>query len=92
MHILWLKTGPLHPLDSGGKLRTYNMLRELHRKHQITYLSHFPVGTDESAQTLADEYSGHHIWVRWRETSKRSCGRRSPCSPSPSRARSRTRA
>jgi glycosyltransferase involved in cell wall biosynthesis len=48
------------------------MLRELHRKHQITYLSHFPVGTDESAQTLADEYSGHHIWVRWRETSKRS--------------------
>jgi glycosyltransferase involved in cell wall biosynthesis len=72
MDILWLKTGPLHPLDSGGKLRTYNMLRCLSRQHQVTYLSHFPQGTDESVQTLAGEYSSHHVWVPWRETSKRS--------------------
>ncbi|MBT3288201.1 MAG: glycosyltransferase [Victivallales bacterium] len=70
MNILWLKTGPLHPLDSGGKLRTYNMLRQLRRNHQVTYLSHFPEGTDESTQTQASEYSSHHIWVRWREASK----------------------
>ncbi len=72
MNILWLKTGPLHPLDSGGKLRTYNMLRHLSRQHQITYLAHFPAGTEESVQTLADEYSSHHIWVPWREVGKRS--------------------
>jgi len=72
MNILWLKTGPLHPLDSGGKLRTYNMLRQLHRNHQVTYLSHFPVGADESVQAQASEYSSHHIWVRWREVRKRS--------------------
>jgi glycosyltransferase involved in cell wall biosynthesis len=72
MDILWLKTGPLHPLDTGGKLRTYNMLRQLHKRHQVTYLSHFPEGTDDDVQVLADEYSSHHIWVRWRETSKRS--------------------
>ncbi len=72
MDILWLKTGPLHPLDSGGKLRTYNMLRQLHKGHQVTYLSHFPEGSDDAVQVQADEYSSHHIWVRWRETSKRS--------------------
>jgi glycosyltransferase involved in cell wall biosynthesis len=42
LRILWLKTGPLHPLDSGGKLRTYHMLRELSREHAVTYLSLCP--------------------------------------------------
>ena len=39
MHILWLKTELLHPLDKGGKIRTYNMLKELKRDHEITYLT-----------------------------------------------------
>jgi len=72
MDILWLSVGPLQPLDSGDKLRTYNMLRQLHRRHQVTFLAHFPVGTDEALQVQADEYSSHHIWVRWREPRKRS--------------------
>lgn len=72
MDILWLSAGPLHPLDNGGKLRTYNMLRQLHKRHQVTFLAHFPVGADEAIQVQADEYSSHHIWVRWREPRKRS--------------------
>lgn len=39
MHILWLKTELLHPVDKGGKIRTYNMLKELKRDHRITYLT-----------------------------------------------------
>src|SRR6267142_3473082 len=39
MHILWLKTELLHPVDKGGKIRTYNMLKELKRHHRITYLT-----------------------------------------------------
>ena len=39
MHILWLKTELLHPLDKGGRIRTYQMLRQLLRHHRITYLA-----------------------------------------------------
>ena len=39
MHILWLKTELLHPVDKGGKIRTYNMLKELKRDHRISYLT-----------------------------------------------------
>jgi hypothetical protein len=37
--ILWLKTELLHPIDKGGKIRTYQMLKELKKNHHITYLT-----------------------------------------------------
>ena len=39
MHILWIKTELLHPVDKGGRIRTYQMLRQLRREHRITYLA-----------------------------------------------------
>src|SRR5438552_14845249 len=39
MRILWLKSDLLLPLDKGGKLRTWHLLRHLARHHEITYLS-----------------------------------------------------
>lgn len=39
MHILWLKSDLLVPLDKGGKLRTWHLMRHLARRHDITYLS-----------------------------------------------------
>lgn len=72
LRIVWLKTGPLHPLDTGGKIRTYNMLRELRRKNEVTYLSLWPAGTPAEARESADEYSQRQIWVAWKETAKRS--------------------
>ncbi len=39
MKILWLKSDLLLPLDKGGKLRTWHLLRHLARHHEITYLS-----------------------------------------------------
>src|SRR5437868_10897239 len=39
MKILWVKAGGLVPLDSGGKIRSYNILRELARNHSVTFFS-----------------------------------------------------
>jgi glycosyltransferase involved in cell wall biosynthesis len=41
MNILWVKPGKLLPLDTGGKLRTYNILRKLAEAHELTYLSYY---------------------------------------------------
>jgi polysaccharide biosynthesis protein PslH len=48
MQILWLNAGLLLPLDKGGKLRTWHLMRHLARRHEITYLSFAdPDTTDE---------------------------------------------
>jgi sugar transferase (PEP-CTERM/EpsH1 system associated) len=39
MRILWLNANLLLPLDKGGKLRTWHLMRHLARDHEITYLS-----------------------------------------------------
>jgi sugar transferase (PEP-CTERM/EpsH1 system associated) len=39
MRILWLNSGLLLPLDKGGKLRTWHLMRHLAQRHAITYLS-----------------------------------------------------
>jgi glycosyltransferase involved in cell wall biosynthesis len=47
MKILWVKPGKLLPLDTGGKLRTYNILRKLSASHDLTYLSYYGSQRDE---------------------------------------------
>jgi sugar transferase (PEP-CTERM/EpsH1 system associated) len=39
MRILWLKSDLLLPLDKGGKLRTWHLLRLLAQRHEVTYLA-----------------------------------------------------
>ncbi len=41
MRILWVKGGRLLPVDTGGKIRSYNILRHLAAKHDVTYLSYY---------------------------------------------------
>lgn len=41
MKILWVKPGKLLPLDTGGKLRTYNILRKLAATQELTYLTYY---------------------------------------------------
>ncbi|HZR22951.1 MAG TPA: glycosyltransferase [Vicinamibacterales bacterium] len=45
MRILWLKSDLLLPLDKGGKLRTWHLMRHLARQHEITYLAFAEPGT-----------------------------------------------
>ena len=48
MRILWLKSDLLLPLDKGGKLRTWHLMRHLARRHDITYLAF--AGPDQPAK------------------------------------------
>jgi polysaccharide biosynthesis protein PslH len=41
MRILWVKAGKLLPLDSGGKLRSYNILRHLAHAQDVHLLSYY---------------------------------------------------
>jgi sugar transferase (PEP-CTERM/EpsH1 system associated) len=41
MKILWVKAGGLVPIDTGGKIRSYNILRQLARKHAVTFFSFY---------------------------------------------------
>ncbi len=41
MRILWIKAGKLLPVDTGGKIRSYNILRHLARHHDVTLLSYY---------------------------------------------------
>jgi polysaccharide biosynthesis protein PslH len=45
--ILWVKPGKLLPLDTGGKLRTYNILRHLAATQELTYVSYYGGERDE---------------------------------------------
>ena len=41
MRILWVKAGGLVPPDTGGKIRSYNILRQLAKNHAITFFSFY---------------------------------------------------
>jgi len=36
--ILWVKSELLHPLDKGGRIRSFNMVKHLAKKNQVSYL------------------------------------------------------
>src|SRR5215470_5845888 len=70
MRILWLKTELLHPVDKDGRIRTYQMLRHLSRRHEVTYLTLAnPQDSDEEARQ-AGEYCARLIRIPWFETRK----------------------
>ena len=39
MHILWISSKLPYPLDSGDKLRQYNLIKQLSRDHTICLLT-----------------------------------------------------
>src|ERR1700704_3724004 len=56
MRILWLKSDLLLPLDKGGKLRTWHLMRHLATRHDITY-----VAFQEPATPAADVEGMHDV-------------------------------
>jgi sugar transferase (PEP-CTERM/EpsH1 system associated) len=52
MNLLWANAGLLLPLDKGGKLRTWHLMRQLARRHDITYVSF------ADAAATADDIAG----------------------------------
>ena len=71
MKILWVKTDFLHPTTRGGQIRTLEMLRRLHARHEVHYAAFDDPEHPEGLQR-AGEYSTRAYPVRHRVASKRS--------------------
>jgi polysaccharide biosynthesis protein PslH len=41
VRVLWVKAGKLLPVDTGGKIRSYNILRRLAKNHELTLFSYY---------------------------------------------------
>lgn len=41
MRVLWVKADKLLPVQSGGTIRSYNILRQLATRHEITFFSYY---------------------------------------------------
>ena len=48
MKILWVKAGGLVPLDTGGKIRSYNLLKELARQYEVSLFLFYAAHPDDS--------------------------------------------
>jgi polysaccharide biosynthesis protein PslH len=61
VRILWVKAGKLLPVDTGGKIRSYNILRHLVGNHELTLLSYYGGSRDSAYETeLQREIRGAH--------------------------------
>ena len=61
MKILWVKAGKLWPVDTGGKIRSFNILRHLARNHQVTLLSYYGGERDSQYEAaIAQQLPGAH--------------------------------
>lgn len=74
MRILWVKTGPLLPLDTGGKRRTHALLTEMSKIHHVVYASLLPEGEELHAQEESNAYAAEKIWIRTHTPAKGSLG------------------
>jgi polysaccharide biosynthesis protein PslH len=59
MRILWLNPNLLLPLDKGGKLRTWHLMRHLAERHEITYLSFADPSTSPAEREGMREVCAH---------------------------------
>lgn len=71
MKILWVKTDFLHPTTRGGQIRTLEMLRELHKHHEVHYVA-FDDASNPEGLRRSIEYARHAYPVRHDVVSKRS--------------------
>lgn len=70
MKILWVKSGPLFPLNTGGRRRTHAMLQELAKDHEVTYLAMLPEGQELEEGENEAPYAKEKIWISNREPMK----------------------
>jgi glycosyltransferase involved in cell wall biosynthesis len=71
MRILWVTTNFLHPTTRGGQIRTLEMLRRLHRRHEIHFVAiEDPLNPEGLAR--APEYSTRAYPFQYKVADKRS--------------------
>lgn len=59
MNIAWVKAGRLLPVDTGGKLRSFNLLQQLRQRHDLTVLTYYDGATDAGYERdMAQHFPG----------------------------------
>jgi sugar transferase (PEP-CTERM/EpsH1 system associated) len=71
MKILWVTSVFLHPTTRGGQIRTLEMLKHLHKRHEIHYIA-LANPDDAEGPARAPEYSTKAYPVSYRIANKRS--------------------
>jgi polysaccharide biosynthesis protein PslH len=62
LKILWVKSGGLVPPDTGGKIRSYQILRELSRRHQVTVGLFYNAEKNDSHAELKTQFNDVICW------------------------------
>lgn len=70
MNLLWLNAGLLLPLDKGGKLRTWHLMRQLARGHDISYVSFADASTTAADVAGMREVASHVVTIPRTEPAK----------------------
>ena len=70
LRILWVKSGPLFPLNTGGRRRTHAMLTALTKEHRVTWLAGLPEGQELDSRESSDPYAHEKIWIPTHESEK----------------------
>jgi len=85
MRIFWMKSDFIVPADTGGKIRTYNLMRELRQLCDVTYLAYQPTDSPRdraAASACATEIATIHrpeeIKSGWQFYARVLCGLPSP--------------
>jgi len=55
VRILWVKANKIFPVHSGGDLRSFHILQELARRHEVTFLSYYDGAVDERYEREVEE-------------------------------------
>jgi len=55
MRILWVKADKLLPVENGGNIRTYHILRHLSSRHELTFYSYYGGGADKAYERELQE-------------------------------------
>jgi glycosyltransferase involved in cell wall biosynthesis len=71
MKLLWVSPGFLHPTNRGGQIRTLEMLRQLHPRHEVHYAA-LADPAEPEGPARAGEYSTRSVPVMFQPVSKRS--------------------
>lgn len=64
MRILWVKAGRILPVDTGGKIRSYNLARQLAARHELTFLSYYDGAADADYEADLERHFPGAVAVR----------------------------
>ncbi len=65
LRILWVKSGPLLPANTGGRIRTLQMLRAMSRDHDITFLAQRDISLADDEDKPGTDYAARRVFEPW---------------------------